>query len=194
MSADGAGPAELWCRRCKELYPAENPFCPKHPGEELVPPPAGQRPAPAEAAAGDHRPRSVCWQCGIRSENATNPTCAHCHASLVPPALVIEFRDGSVVLPSPGESADMGRAGRFGHVFAQYPNVSRHHATVAVDDGGDAWLTPDPMAPNGTFVNDAEISERTQVSPGDEIRFAAADGPNIGPISRRIRQPNREAT
>lgn len=183
----------LWCRRCLEAQPAVSPFCTKHPSEELVPLPAA---AEQDDRATDHaeddgpdEPRTVCWNCETLATRVDQNNCAHCHESLVPPALVIDFAGGSVVVRARGTSAELGRAGTYGHVFVRYPNVSRWHATVSVDGGAQSWLTPNPAAPNGTFVNDTEILSRTPVGPGDRIRFAADHGPNIGPTSERIRQP-----
>lgn len=180
--------AELWCPRCEQKYPDTNFFCPKHPGVELIPAPASAEPAAPEP----EKPRPACWSCGTRATHARNDTCASCHQSLVPPALVIKFPAGSVVLPARRTSAELGRAGEHGHVFARYPNVSRRHATVSVDEEGNAWLTPFPEAPNGTFVNGREIHERTRVQKGDQIRFATDQGPHVGPISELISQPSRD--
>lgn len=197
-AADGGGQAQeqLACPVDGQLHPAALIFCPDHPGAELVPPPppttaGGGEPQDSDDSEPD-RPRTVCWKCGTRAVDATNDTCAKCHESLVPPALVIEFPDGPVVLTAPGMSADLGRAGTHGHVFARYPNVSRWHATVNVDGQGDAWITPNPAAPNGTFVNGQEVVHRTPLTPDDQLRFAAAEGPRLGPVSDRIRQPRRE--
>ena len=176
---------ELWCPRCEQGYPDTTFFCPRHPGEELVEVPAGA----GTAAPPPEEPRAACWSCGTPATDARNDTCARCHQSLVPPALVIRFPAGSVVLPTRGTSAELGRAGEHGRVFARYPNVSRRHATVHVDEGGSAWLTPFPDAPNGTFVNGVEIHERTRIGNGDQIRFATDRGPNVGPISESINQP-----
>lgn len=193
MSAGSEGTAMLWCPRNKKEYPPDHYLCPEHPGEELVPRPAEPGAAESgEADDGADRPRTVCWKCGTTSPNTRNSTCVECHESLVPPALVVEFPGGPVVVRARGESVELGRAGAYGHIFARYPNVSRWHATVNVDAHGEAWLTPNPVAPNGTFVNGEEISDRTLVQPGDEIRFAADRGPHVGPVSERVRQPYRE--
>lgn len=180
--------AELWCPRCERSYPGANFFCPQHPGVELVPAPVRAGTAAPDAT----ERRAVCWSCGTPATDARNDTCARCHQPLVPPALVIRFPAGSVVLPARGTSAELGRAGEHGHVFARYPNVSRRHATVGVDEDGNAWLTPFPEAPNGTFVNGVEIYERTAMRNGDQIRFATDRGPNVGPISESITQPDRD--
>jgi hypothetical protein len=200
-AADGGEAQEqLACPVNGQLFPAALIFCPDHPGAELVPPstPESSGDSAPESDGGDldgstpDRPRTVCWKCGTRAVDATNDTCATCHESLVPPVLVIEFPDGPVVLTAPGMSADLGRAGTHGHVFARYPNVSRWHATVNVDGQGDAWITPNPAAPNGTFLNDKEIVNRTPLTPDDLLRFATDEGPHLGPVSDRIRQPRRE--
>lgn len=185
MSAD-----ELWCRRCEKRYPGSEFFCPQHQGEELVPVP---EPTGAGTAGPEHDERgTVCWACQTPATDARNDTCTSCHQPLVPPALVIRFPTGSVVLPAGRSSAELGRAGEYGYLFARYPNVSRRHATVTVDEDGNAWLTPFPEAPNGTFVNGREIHERTRIGNGDQIRFATDRGPNPGPVSESISQPSRD--
>jgi hypothetical protein len=177
---------DLWCPQGKKRHPGSEFFCPEHPGVELVPPPVAAAPAAAEAA----KAAEVCWSCGTRATEARNDTCTTCHQSLVPPALVIKFSTGTVVLPVRRTSAELGRAGEHSHVFDRYPNVSGRHALVSVDEDGNAWLTPFPEAPNGTFVNGREIHERTRVQHGDQIRFATDQGPHVGPISESITQPD----
>ncbi|WP_344087974.1 FHA domain-containing protein [Luedemannella helvata] len=162
-----------------------------HHGEALVPRPV-ETSAPPPAAEDAARPRKVCWNCGTTSPNETSRDCADCMESLIPPTLVIAFPAGRVVVSACGQSVDLGRAGQFSRVFDRYPNVSRWHATVSVDADGDAWLAPNPAAPNGTFLNDKEIMDRTPLRPGDRIRFATCEGPNIGPTSEPVRQPRRE--
>ncbi|WP_157745749.1 FHA domain-containing protein [Micromonospora purpureochromogenes] len=137
-------------------------------------------------------PAPECWSCGARATDSRNDRCTVCHQSLVPPALVISFPSGSVVLPARPSSTELGRAGEHGHMFARYPNVSRRHATVSVDEEETAWITPFPEAPNGTFVNGTEIHDRTRVRPGDQIRFATDQEPHVGPVSESIRQPGRD--
>lgn len=106
--------------------------------------------------------------------------------------MIIPFPAGSVVLLAPAATAELGRAGEYGNLFAHHPNVSRHHARVTVDEAGQAWIAPVPAAPNGTFVNDREIFNRTRIQPGDRIRLATDQGPHPGPVSEGIRQPHRE--
>lgn len=191
MSAAGS---VLRCPRTGTEYPPDHHYlCPEHQGEELVPGTASAaRAAPDEPADVAGQPRPVCWNCRARSPNAHSATCATCHESLVPPVLVVRFPRGAVIVQAAGESAELGRAGEYGHVFARHPNVSRWHATVSVDGQGDAWLTPNPNAPNGTFVNDVEIADRTRIGPGDRIRLATDRPPHPGPTSEPVRQPARE--
>lgn len=180
-----------WCRLCEEEKDTKGHSCPIHGSIELTEAPARTtRPEPADEEP--DRTRAVCWSCGTQSTNRTNETCAECHESLVPPALAVTFPNGRVIVRGRSESADLGRAGAYAHVFEAYPNVSRAHATVGVDANGDAWLEPDPAAPNGTFVNDVEIRGRTCIKPGDRIRFATDRGPHPGPTSEPVRLPQRE--
>ncbi|MFI6232718.1 FHA domain-containing protein [Micromonospora sp. NPDC050784] len=182
---------ELWCPRCRESYPSDSFFCPRHPGVELVPAPTPAIAEPADPVP--EEPRPTCWSCGTRATDARNDTCANCHRSLVPPALVITFPAGSVVLSARRTSAHLGRTGEHGHLFAHHPNVSRSHATVSVDEEGNAWITPILEAPNGTFLNGREIHERSPVRTGDQIRFATDQGPHVGPISESVSQPSRDS-
>ena len=186
----------VWCPRCELEYPGAGFFCPRHLGAELI-----TRPSVA-AAPGPERVRpegnneltdAVCWNCGTGSTNIRNDTCVRCYESLVRPALVIQFPAGRVVVRRRQTSAELGRSGEYRQIFA-YPNVSRRHASVSVDEAGDAWLTPYPEAPNGTFVNNQEIFRRTQIRPGDQIRFATDQAPNPGPVSDSVRLPQREST
>jgi FHA domain len=187
------GDEMMWCRLSKKTYPSSYVFCPEHPGEELVPVPAGA--TENAATTGDDDParaRTTCWNCGTPNKDLTNTTCADCHESLVPPALVIDFPGGLVIVLTRGASVELGRAGKFRHVFRRHRNVSRLHATVSVDEEGEAWITPSPAAPNGTFVNGCEIFDRTKIRPETEIRFATDQGTDPGPVSTQIRLPQRD--
>ncbi|MFY1635206.1 FHA domain-containing protein [Solwaraspora sp. WMMB335] len=163
-----------------------------HQGEELVAAPVESGAATRPSAESDENVdvlRTACWHCGAPYLNVRNDSCPHCHQPQEPPALIIPFPVGSVVLPASPTSVELGRAGEYGQLFAHHPNVSRRHATVTVDAAGEAWITPIPEAPNGTFVNDQEIIERTRIQQGDRIRFATDQGPHPGPVSSQIRQP-----
>jgi hypothetical protein len=185
-----------WCRLCEEAK--EDFYCPKHPSEDLQPvlaaaeiPDRNERPHENERDAdrAEDAPRTDCWQCGHHQTDARNDICEQCKESLEPPVLLIDFPEGAVVLRERGTSAELGRAGEYGRLFAAYPNVSRRHASVSVDAAGDAWLTPYPEAPNGTFVNEVEIMEKRRLQPGDRIRFATDGEP---PVSGPVRQPYQE--
>ncbi|MGX7826056.1 FHA domain-containing protein [Actinokineospora sp. 24-640] len=131
-------------------------------------------PGPEAALARAHWGTEVCWRCATPSPNQGNTACANtgCRASLTPPLLHIAFGDGEVAADR-GERFELGRAGRFGRVFRAFPNVSRRHAVVGVDDAGRPWVIALPT-PNGTFINDAEIDEsiaKTLFS-GDRLRLA----------------------
>ncbi|MEO6703216.1 MAG: FHA domain-containing protein [Jatrophihabitantaceae bacterium] len=181
-----------WCRLCREHRPDDGRFCLKH-GEDLGLPPVEAAVLQEDTADGwtAEDPRTTCWKCGARSAHIANDACASCQEPLVPPALFMEFPAGSVVLRS-GTSAVLGRAGTYGALFAAHPNVSRRHARIEVDETGQTWIVPFPEAPNGTFVNDAEVLVRSAVEAGDRIRFGTDRTPNPGPVSLPIRQPSRE--
>jgi hypothetical protein len=52
------------------------------------------------------------------------------------------------------------------HIALEKPEVSRHHATISMTDAG--WLLKDLGSGNGTFVNDARVTEHS-LQDGDEI-------------------------
>jgi len=173
---------QIWhCPICREEYPADRVFCPEH-SVELEPVPSVETESDLRGEPVEH-PRTVCWRCGHRSENQRNTHCEKCKESLIPPALVVKFPHGLVVLRR-DETVALGRLGRHGHVFARYPNVSRRHAVVRVDEEGKAWIDPEQAAPNGTFVNDIEIDKSTSLASGDEVRFAAKTNGAVGAVSR----------
>ncbi|MEU3463064.1 FHA domain-containing protein [Streptomyces sp. NPDC006733] len=91
-------------------------------------------------------------------------------------ALRLVFADGAAVV-EPGGRIRLGRdpqqcpAVRF---LAGRDNLSRLHASVAVDPDGSGWIT-DEGSTNGTFVRGARIpaGERVALHPGDALRLAA---------------------
>src|SRR4051794_8455079 len=189
-----------WCRLCEEEKATH--YCDVHPAEDLPAvrvdtAPKNQAADQSERPRGDERVGdraedtrpTQCWSCGHRQTDVRNDICEQCKESLMPPLLVIAFPEGKVVLRDRDTSVDLGRAGEYGRLFAAHPNVSRRHANVSVDADGDAWITPYPQAPNGTFVNDVEITEKQRVQPDARIRFATDREP---PVSAPIRQPYRE--
>jgi hypothetical protein len=117
--------------------------------------------------------RDRCWHCKLEAAPG-NTLCSNmaCGRSLTPPGLYIKFKGGEVEL-SVGGRAKLGRLGDYQRVFAVYPNVSRAHAIVRVDDDGTAWVEP-LATPNGTFLNNVEIQPALsrQLASGDLIRLA----------------------
>lgn len=51
------------------------------------------------------------------------------------------------------------------------PTVSRHHASLRLDDG--AWFLRDLRSANGTLVNGWRVLEEVEVRPGDRVTFGA---------------------
>lgn len=135
--------------------------------DEAVAPPS----PPPDALRWD---RSRCWNCGTVPPDSSNTECLNpeCRRALTPPALLIRFQYGDVEV-NPGAQAELGRKGDHSTVFRSFPNVSRRHAVVGVDPDGAAWILPLP-APNGTFLDEAEIepSLRQPLRNGQRVRFA----------------------
>jgi hypothetical protein len=117
--------------------------------------------------------RDRCWHCDQEAVPGRT-LCSNmaCGRSLTPPALYIKFRAGEVKL-SEGDRVKLGRLGDYQRVFGVYPNVSRDHAIVRVEEDGTAWVEP-LTTPNGTFLNDVELQPRLsrQLASGDRIRLA----------------------
>ncbi|GAA3039830.1 FHA domain-containing protein [Actinokineospora globicatena] len=166
-----------------EVYDDSMSLCPQHlaplvTAVDLPPvPPPEPAPAPgrAEAEQSSRRQswsRAVCWHCGTgAAEGNTRCTNLGCGRSLTPPALLVVFDSGEVMLEV-GQKTQLGRHGEHERVFATHANVSRAHAVLRVDGDGTAWVTP-LRAVNGTFLNDVELTvelER-QVASGDRIRL-----------------------
>lgn len=55
-------------------------------------------------------------------------------------------------------------------ITIDYSYVSRKHARITCEDG--AYYIEDLDSTNGTFVNDTEIEEKTEIKPGDMITLA----------------------
>ncbi|WP_329137281.1 FHA domain-containing protein [Streptomyces sp. NBC_01476] len=96
-----------------------------------------------------------------------------------PPArtLRLHFPDGESVPVSPGVRVRLGRDPHLCPAvtfLAARRNLSRVHATVAVDPDGSVWIT-DEGSTNGTFVNERRLppEHRTALRTGDTIRLAA---------------------
>lgn len=164
-----------------EVFADEESFCGEHMCA-LEPVAVAADPAAApESAVPAARPerqswsKVVCWHCGTKSPVESNVECLEegCGRSLTPPALFLRFRDGEVELGR-GEQAGLGRRGEHGHVFRSFPNVSRRHVLVGVDEDGRAWISP-VSTPNGTFVNGTELAPSIHhtLRSGDVVRLAA---------------------
>jgi pSer/pThr/pTyr-binding forkhead associated (FHA) protein len=90
--------------------------------------------------------------------------------------LRLAFPTGNVEVPA-GTTVLLGRdpaESLVAAAFAQYENVSRRHATVAVDDAGHASIR-DEHSTNGTFVNGDRVLPGISVrlADGDVVRLAA---------------------
>jgi pSer/pThr/pTyr-binding forkhead associated (FHA) protein len=90
--------------------------------------------------------------------------------------LRLTFPTGNVEVPA-GTTVLLGRdpaESLVAAAFAQYENVSRRHATVAVDDAGHASIR-DENSTNGTFVNGDRVLPGISVrlADGDVVRLAA---------------------
>ncbi|HEY2550835.1 MAG TPA: FHA domain-containing protein [Streptosporangiaceae bacterium] len=93
-----------------------------------------------------------------------------------PAVLRLAFPTGNVEVPA-GTSLLLGRdpgESLVAAAFESFDNVSRRHATVAVDDAGHASIR-DEHSTNGTFVNGDRVLPGTAVrlADGDVVRLAA---------------------
>lgn len=129
------------------------------------------------------------WTCDAPGCGMTNApsdsSCAWCGATAAdPPAsyTAVVFPDGRRILLAPGEHLRLGRGEGWSPIarwFDAYPNVSRCHATLVLDDEGLAVIDGDAegrASTNGTFVNGGPplpACTRTSLRPGDEVRLAA---------------------
>jgi FHA domain len=103
----------------------------------------------------------------MRREEATGPISAA--------VLRLAFPTGNVEVPA-GTSLLLGRdpeASLVAAAFAGFDNVSRRHATVAVDDSGHATIR-DEHSTNGTLVNG------DRVLPGTAVRLVDGDTVRLG--------------
>ena len=152
---------------------------------KLVPPSQKREPQPEvfDSADPGHSPGpdpavsrpGTCWHCDSPIPDPAATRCIQCAKPLIQSALTIEFTGGHVTVAT-GEHAFLGRAASespHSQLFATYANVSRLHATIGMDRGG-AWIR-DEESLNGTFVNDALITEleRHPLADGDRVRLGA---------------------
>jgi FHA domain-containing protein len=94
-----------------------------------------------------------------------------------PRSLKLHFPGGDVVAVEPGVRIRLGRDPQLCPAvgfLAPHDNLSRLHATVAVESDGAAWII-DEGSTNGTFVHGYRLAagKRTTILPGDTIRLAA---------------------
>jgi pSer/pThr/pTyr-binding forkhead associated (FHA) protein len=96
--------------------------------------------------------------------------------SISPAVLRLTFPTGNVEVPA-GTTLLLGRdpaESLVAAAFAEFENVSRRHATVAVDDAGHASIR-DENSTNGTYVNGDRVLPGISVrlADGDVVRLAA---------------------
>ncbi|WP_335978925.1 MULTISPECIES: FHA domain-containing protein [Streptomycetaceae] len=92
-------------------------------------------------------------------------------------ALRLGFPGGQVVAVEPGRHIRLGRERRLCPAvafLAAHDNLSRLHATVAVEPDGSASIT-DEGSMNGTFLHGYRLppNEPAVLNPGDVVRLAA---------------------
>lgn len=139
----------------------------------------------AEVKSGD----LICFTCGanLPSRPGADDTPAantvmqeylqpHARPSISTAVLRLAFPTGNVEVPA-GTTLVLGRdpaESLVAAAFADYDNVSRRHATVAVDDNGHASIR-DEHSTNGTFVNGDRIlpGVAVRLADGDVVRLAA---------------------
>ena len=128
-----------------------------------------------------------CPHCGAEVPDVGNPVCVQClrplHEQGAGPAaggqqlsLMVQFSSGELQV-SPGQELVLGRDPVHSPVastFSRFDNVSRRHATLGIDGGGQAWVR-DERSTNGTFVNDRRLQpgEQASLRDGDSLRLAA---------------------
>jgi hypothetical protein len=125
-----------------------------------------------------------CPRCGSSIPDASLLACPLCHGPLPrgtgPISAVVlrlTFPTGNVDVPA-GTSLVLGRdpaESLVAAAFADYENVSRRHATVSVNDTGQATIR-DEYSTNGTFVNGDRVLPGNDIplADGDEVRLAAS--------------------
>lgn len=140
----------------------------------------------AEVRAGD----LICFTCGANLPRAARdddmPAAStvmqeslrpdHLGGAISSAVLRLTFPTGNVEVPA-GTAVLLGRdpaESLVAAAFAHYENVSRRHATVAVDDAGHASIR-DENSTNGTFVNGDRVLPGISVrlADGDIVRLAA---------------------
>jgi pSer/pThr/pTyr-binding forkhead associated (FHA) protein len=164
---------DLICFTCGANLPRAS----SHDDDDQTPPTIAQAQLQAEGV-----PRS-CPNCGATAADPADVICAQCRqplagtaARISPVVLRLSFPTGNVDVPA-GTSLLLGRDPQESLVaaaFAQFENVSRRHATVAVDDAGHATVR-DEHSTNGTWVNGDRVlpGVAVRLADGDSLRLAA---------------------
>jgi hypothetical protein len=158
---------------------------PGAPGAPHVPPPPREPTMTGGESTAAYTP--FCPHCGAEIPDIGNPVCVQCLRPLHdqgqggPPQqqqlmLVVQFGSGELKV-STGQELVLGRdpvQSPVASTFSRFDNVSRRHAVVGVDGGGQAWVR-DERSTNGTFVNDRRLGpgEQTSLRDGDSLRLAA---------------------
>ena len=127
-----------------------------------------------------------CPHCGAEIPDVGNPVCVQCLRPLHDQGgggggpqqvnVVVTFSSGDLQV-QPGQELVLGRDPVHSPVastFSRFDNVSRRHATLGIDNGGQPWIR-DERSTNGTFVNDRRLQpgEQTSLRDGDSVRLAA---------------------
>jgi FHA domain/Double zinc ribbon len=169
---------DLICFTCGANLPRRKPA-----EEEITPPTVMQEYLRREGGAAPPQAPESCPACGRPVGDRTLASCPTCGRTLVPVAgrispvvLRLSFPTGNVDVPA-GTSLVLGRdpgESLVAAAFAPFENVSRRHATVTVNDAGEATIR-DEHSTNGTFVNGDRVLPGTDVriGNGDKVRLAA---------------------
>jgi hypothetical protein len=162
---------ELICPSCGTVSTGETPLCPT-----CILPFVPRRPpeAPAvDATSGPAGPTGAAEQAGpaVAVAEPTDTTARATDAATDAAWLAFPWGEEPV---SPGAPLVIGREGStLARRLADYPNVSRRHAEIALADG--RLTVEDLNSVNGTFVNDERVPalRPRPLGNGDELRFAA---------------------
>ncbi|GAA4630140.1 hypothetical protein GCM10023196_054250 [Actinoallomurus vinaceus] len=153
------------------------------PGAPHVPPPPREPTMTGGESTAAFTP--FCPHCGADIPDIGNPVCVSCLRPLHDQAgaggqqqltVFIQFSSGEVQCGA-GQELILGRdpvQSPVASTFSRFDNVSRRHATVGIDGGGQPWLR-DERSTNGTFINDRRLQpgEQAPIRDGDSIRLAA---------------------
>lgn len=132
-----------------------------------------------EAAAPEGRPAEPppCRHCGAAVPNWDNVQCLNCMRPLAAPALLLRFNHGGTLELVQGQEMVLGRTpdSPAAEILQNYRYVSRVHATVGVDEAGQAWIR-DEDSTNDTLVNDEELvpREKSPLRDGDLVVLGRA--------------------